>query len=174
MATERRHGTRTKYVWDGCRCDACKAANRRYSSTNQKARRAGVEPFVDPAKARAHLVALREGGMGLRRVSELSGVSRSALLDLAKGNRCTPYTEARILRVSLDEWRAPGAYVDAAQTWRRVNELLTLGWTKAAISARIGQGGRALQLGKRQVTQRNAAAIFRLWVEQRDHLGVWE
>jgi hypothetical protein len=71
-------------------------------------------------------------------------------------------TERRILEVDAGAI-SDAALVDARPVWAQVRRLVRQhGFTKAEISRRIGQGGRALQLGKRQVTARNAYRIAKL------------
>lgn len=57
---------------------------------------------------------------------------------------------------------APNMRIPAGPTWELVERLRTAGWTKARISAEIGQDGRALQLGRDYITARHARAIANL------------
>lgn len=178
----REHGTRACYVFGvepgsdrskGCRCDPCREANRSYArERDRRSRRVayGIEhhepPYIDAAEVRAHLRWLARQGIGLRRIAELTGLSRTTLARIGRdGRRCerrvTPATAEKILAVGRSK-AAPGAYVPAAETWKLIDDLLAHGWTKAAISKAIGQGGRALQLGRGQVTARNARLVAEL------------
>jgi transcriptional regulator with XRE-family HTH domain len=187
----RAHGTRARYVWGpgpgqdrslGCRCDECCEANRAYARYQAKRKRLETlgrtsgpwaAPFVDASAARAHVLALGELGVGYKRVAELAGVSKTGLLEVRRGRRSRIRREVAdaILAVPLEADVASGQLVDAAETWQLVRKILRRpGWSKARISAEIGQGGRALQLGSGQVTARNARSIAHLAEE----LGVAE
>jgi hypothetical protein len=67
----------------------------------------------------------------------------------------------RLLAVSIHDL-ADHQLVDAAEAWQAVREMQELGYPKAWISLKIGQGGRSLQLGKVQCVKRNADAILAL------------
>lgn len=153
------HGTRTRYA-KGCRCADCKASNAIYQRERQ---RRAAPTRVKPGRAREHLAWLASEGVGLRVISERSGVNRTALQKIVNGTtqRISVDTERKILGV-LPADQAGGALVDAVKTWEHVATLLSRGWTKAAISGAIGQGGRALQLRPDRVTRRNADAVAAL------------
>lgn len=157
---ERDHGERAKYVVEGCRCLACSLANRIYAAENELARLYGEVDLVPADKVRAHLRALGEQGVGYKQAAKVAGSSKSATMKILNGTtaRVRSDTAARLLAVTPADV-AQGQYVDAAETWSYVGTLLELGYPKAWISFHIGQGGRALQLGKARVTKRNADAI---------------
>ena len=78
--THHLHGTRAAYVKDRCRCKRCRRANTADSRTSHRERTYGRwEPYVDAGPARAHILALREAGFGLRRIAQLAGVSTTTL-----------------------------------------------------------------------------------------------
>ena len=200
------HGTITRYR-GGCRCDACRAANRRaYHARQERARAAAAElgprtethcagvngeacpwrtklykrsvgnlcakcrcrlvwnGLVPADRARAHLFALSRAGVGRRAVAEATDISESILQKIRLGRRkkIRAATERLILDVDVGA-AADNARVDARPVWAMVRRLMRQhGFTKAMISARIGQGGRALQLGRRRVTARNAHRIAKL------------
>jgi len=168
----RQHGTRAKYVVEKCRCEPCTNANRTYArQRDRQARRVRYgfdEPnpaFIDATEAREHLLWLSKVGIGKRRVSELSGISLSAIDKLRQGNRtkCRPETAAKILAVGRSR-ASDGAFIDAKKTWRLIDDLLKHGWTKQAIAKAIGSKAQrpALQLQPNKVTARNARAIQQL------------
>lgn len=165
----RQHGTHVCYVFgsgQGCRCDLCRQAAADYERT--RARR--IEPaYVCAASARAHLAWLREHGVGLKTVAQLSGISHGALSRLVYGQqgrgpskRVRPATRDRILAVRPAEG-AGGSRVPAGPVWADVERLLGRGWTKVAIARAIGQTGPGLQLGAEVVTRRNARAVTALF-----------
>lgn len=171
----RDHGY-ARYRLDGCRCYTCGFARSEYDDRRTRLIAYGRwEPFVDPAEARDHIEKLRGLGYGARRIAVLAGVQRKAVLDIAAGYRhdstrgnppltkIRKETAAAILAVPLDAGHvAPGAYVDAAETWRLIADLLEHGLSKAEIAYRLGFKSRALQLGTERVTGRNARAVKEL------------
>jgi len=103
---------------------------------------------VDAEPVRAHLTALREAGVGERRIVELSGVSRSALQIIRRGrlgaNRpprahVLSRTADRIMAIPLDvDNRSYGVRIDATGSLRRIRALHAIGWTQTEIAHRIG------------------------------------
>lgn len=169
-------GTRARYVFGpgpgqdrtkGCRCDPCGEANRTYARVRDRAARRPDEillsSFVPAGPARSHLLGLAQAGVGLRTVAARTSMSRAHLAKLFRGDirRVSKRTRERILAITPDHL-ADGALVAAAPTWEFVGRLLAAGKTKAWISAQIGQGGRALRLGRDYVTVRNARALAAL------------
>jgi hypothetical protein len=146
------------------------AAIERRDELNATARAGAVdEPhWASPAMARRHLCALVARGIGLRRIAVVAGVSRSRLTELLRGHACRPdrprrrrckaSTVERILAVQTTA-HAAGARVPAAETWSRIEALRTAGWSKARIARALGKQRAALQLGRRYVLERNAAAV---------------
>ena len=168
--TARAHGTLACYVHgadgigdgSGCRCDPCRRANAAYERARK---RRAAPPYVDATEAREHVAWLAAHGVGLKRVAEKSGVSHGTLSKLVYGSdrrgpstRIRPTTRDAIIAVKPSDG-APGSRIPAAPTHANVARLIDAGWSKMAISAAIGQGGKSLQLGDRWVTRRNAEAI---------------
>src|SRR5579859_6976414 len=87
VTTTRAHGTRACYVCGpgpgsgpGCRCDACRAANRAHARRRARLTAYGQwHPFVDAEPVRDHIQALSQAGIGRRRVAALAGISDAAL-----------------------------------------------------------------------------------------------
>jgi hypothetical protein len=168
----RQHGTRAKYVVEKCRCEPCRKANRDYALQRDRHKRRvafGIEEprpaFVDATEAREHLLWLSKVGVGKRRVSKLTGISLSVIDRLRQGNqtKCRPKTAAKILAVGRSK-ASDGAFIDAKQTWRLIDDLVNHGWTKTAIAKAIGSKAQrpALQLQRNKVTAKNARAIAQL------------
>lgn len=158
------HGRRARYC-AGCRCDDCRRANREYEQSRVRARIGGDWNGLRPADAaRAHLLKLRRQGVGLRIVEDASGVARSILLAIVQRKRrqVRARTERKILGVTSAA-RGDATLISARDTWQRIGWLLEEGFTKRQLSKLIGQGGRALQLGRERITVRNAAKVERLW-----------
>ena len=157
-------GSRAKYV-TGCRCDACRAANTAYARRRAAVRRIeGWNGIVSARRARAHMQKLSRLGVGRRAVKVSTDIADSVLHAIATGRKLQirARTERLILGVNpgcaLDRSRVP-----AARTWQQIGWLIEEGFTKRRISKEIGQGGRALQLGREFVTARNAAKVERLY-----------
>lgn len=134
------HGPNPGSVKGGCRCEPCRQANAAYE--RQRSRRT-APPYVAADRARQHLAALSDQGIGLKTVARLSGVSHGALSKLVYGDRTRgrgpskrirPATEKAILGVT-------GAQVDGrhhthdADDYRDLLDLLAgRGWTTTAIA----------------------------------------
>ena len=175
------HGTRSCYVTHHCRCAPCTTANRDYTRERSRhlARVAyGIEApqpdrYIDASEVRRHIEWLRQHGIGLRTIAGKTGIGRTALQQLATGEsqQVQPDNAAKILSVSL--LATPGAtQIDARQTWRYVNDLLYLGYTKAGIARAIGQK-RALQIGRDKVLKHTADKIAALHHHWKDNGVTW-
>ena len=175
----RQHGTRAAYVFGiepgsdrirGCRCPACTNANRSYQRARDRAaRRPDVQPepaYIDATEVRDHIRWLATQGMGLRTVASRARVSRSALVELRRGSRtrCTPLLADRVLAVGLH--RAPaGCRIDAAPTWRLLEDMLTHGHTRSGIARLLGSQAKnpALQIGRSRVNAATARQVEELY-----------
>lgn len=152
------HGTRSRYV-AGCRCEPCAAANRKYASLRERYGWADqvAARWVDPCHAYAHILWLRTQGVGLRMISDQSGVARSTLAQLARRERISADTQARILAVLPTPSR-----VDGTGTRRRLQALIAIGHTGASLADRIGWSRTNiwnLILGDGLVSARTAAKV---------------
>ena len=162
------HGTRLRYM-SGCRCTPCRAANSRYECERLAERKAGrSNKVVSAGTARAHIARLRAAGLGTRTIGDMAGVGRTIVMGIARGvrPRCRQKTVRAICEVSPFD-ALPGAYVDAAHTWRLIGELLEAGWTRGRI-AQVALGWKcpALQLSKTRCTKAHADAIAALWLRE--------
>jgi hypothetical protein len=177
------HGTYVAYVIDRCRCELCRDANRRYNL----ARRNSLEPaYVGAGPARDHVRELMAAGVGLKTIAKRSGVPHGTLSKLVYGipgrppsKRVRRQTLERLLTVSPAD-AAAGARVDAAATWKLIDEMVAAGAPKSRIAEALGQSGPGLQLGRDTVAARNARAVadlHRRWTagevtfERRDSHG---
>lgn len=80
------HGTRACYVLDRCRCTPCTKANSAAENERTRLKAYGrYHKYVSAEHVRAHLAELAEYGIGLKRVSELSGVSNGSLSKIVFG-----------------------------------------------------------------------------------------
>lgn len=155
------HGTRTHYV-KGCRCDDCRRANREYARRRDRHLRHvayGLEQpaakYVDATETRKHLEWLRSWGIGLRTVSQRTGIGRSALQEIVNGEtrKVLVDTERKVLNV-LRDTRHPRLLVDASLTWKRIAWLQQQGWSKARIARELGYTSPALQFDGDRITYR--------------------
>jgi hypothetical protein len=149
------HGTKACYTHDRCRCPPCSEAASAYETSRVKAHAYGRwDGYVSAARARVHILHLKSQGMGLKRIAAVSEVSQGQLWKLIYGRtrpdgtrvpsrRVMPTTEARILAVTLD--LAGGARVDATGITRRIQAMVTIGWSQASLAG-------ALQIGPSNFT----------------------
>jgi len=103
---------------------------------------------VDAEPVRAHIMALKDAGVGDRAIVELSGVSRSALQIIRRGRpglnrpprtKVLSRTAEKILAIPLDaDNRRYGVRVDSTGSLRRLRALHAIGWTQTEIARRIG------------------------------------
>jgi hypothetical protein len=166
------HGTRAAYVADRCRCGLCREANRLEAAGRRRAQAYGRwRPFVDAAAARGHVQWLREAGLGVDRIVELSGVGSGTIRQLIYGDprtgrpvaRVRVETEAAVLSVA-PTGLAPGALIPAAATHALVEDLLDAGCTLADLAAELGRSTSSLSgsLTRARVRAATAAEIARL------------
>lgn len=177
--TRHAHGERNAYVLDRCRCTPCRHAHRDYERMRHRRKGYGTwQPFVDADPVRQHVAQLRAAGLGWKRIADAAGVSHGGMTKLLYGlegrppsQRVRHETAARLLAVTTDTVEhAPGAIVDAAATWRRIEGLVALGYPLAWIARQIGQQ-RALQIRSDQVLARTARAIAQLAEQIGDRPG---
>ncbi len=170
------HGTREAYVLDRCRCRACGAANTTAELDRRRAITYGRwNPHVCGDVVRGHLARLTRAGIGYRQVARLSGVHYSLLTRLvwgepSRGRRPSERVRCelaeRILAVDVDAANlAPGGRIDATGTRRRLQALITLGWSQAELARRLGRGTNSLRgtITASRVTSVTAAAVHAVY-----------
>lgn len=178
------HGTHACYVLDRCRCEPCKTANRSYERHRRQWAREFPyipEPYVDADQARKLVDELRDRGLGLKRVAQVSGVAHGALWKLVYGvpgrgpsKRCRRETVER-LQEALEAvtWEeatvADGARVDATEARLIVKELVARGWAQSEIATRIAgaprQSLQAVRKSSKQVQARTLRVLRELMCE---------
>ena len=143
------HGTYTAYTLDRCRCVPCAAATSAYNGALRRRNAYGRSNLVDAGPVRAHIAALHQAGIGLKRLIALGAASGGELTKLVYGvprgdgthrppaRRVRAETAQRILSVT-SEVAAAGALVDATGTTRRLRTLVAQGWSVARLSAATG------------------------------------
>jgi hypothetical protein len=176
----RRHGTRTAYVADRCRCPDCRRANRDASAARTRAIAFGRwTPFVDAEPARAHIHRLRAAGAGIDQIVTRAGVASGTVRALVYGDprtgkpveRIRPETEARLLTVGPD-LPAAGALVDATGTVRRLQALVAAGWAVSLLAGHLGRRPASVRatMTRARVTAATAAEVALLYARL-EHAG---
>ena len=175
---QHRHGTHACYTQDRCRCLPCAAANTAYEANRRRQEAYGRwAPYVDADTARRHVQGLVAQGMGLKRISVVSGVPQSALSKLLYGQRraggtrapstrIRPQTETKLLGTQVD--LAAGARVPAVGTVRRLQALVVVGYSINNLARRVGREPRsvgALIHGQVETTRATADAVRALYDE---------
>lgn len=146
--SERAHGSHARYVVDRCRCAPCKAANTTYETNRSRLIAYGRwQPYVDAEPIRAHVRGLMEFGIGWQRLARISGVPNGSLSKLlyggpgdrppSKGVRSATALKLLAVEPSLDLLGAT-VNVDSCGTRRRLQALVTLGWSQSKLARRLG------------------------------------
>lgn len=170
------HGTLTGYVHRKCRCDQCTEAARTYANRSNRLRAYGQwQPYVDAQPVRDHIAMLARHGIGWQRACRLAGVPTGSVSKLLYGTptrppsrRVRPETANRLLalRPSLD-LLADDALTDATGTRRRIQALVTRGFTQQYLAARLGADRANFRkpLVTPRVRARTARGVARLYDE---------
>ncbi len=123
----------------------------------------GLVPADD---VRAHLKKLSRQGVGYKSVAVAADVSKTVLANILFRDQQQLRAQAakRVLAVDADAL-ADGARVKAGPTWRRLNRLLSEGFTKTELARRLGSKARtpALQFKGRYVLAKTAARVERFY-----------
>jgi hypothetical protein len=129
----------------GCRCVACRAAHAAYGLA---CRRCPVGS-VDAAPVRAHLEQLRAGGLGVRQLGKLGGVSARHVgrILLGQVEQLRPATAAALLGVR--PVLARGALVPGTRTHRFLDSLGREGFTRRELAFHLGAACQQLQFRRR-------------------------
>jgi hypothetical protein len=141
------HGTIAAYDRDRCRCDPCSGAKTEWNRRFRKAKAYGRwQPhLIDVAPVTNHMRALRQRGIGYKRVAELAGIGHACASSIVEGRQKTVTREVagKILAIPLDARTAPRAYIDATGSRRRVQALAAIGWSFPEQVARMGRKQRS-------------------------------
>lgn len=163
LGSRRPHGDRLRYM-GGCRCDECRSANAAYERERIQARNNGDWNGIVPASgARKHLRWLSRNGIGRRSVYAACDVAETVLVEIMSGKkkRIRARTERLIMAVTADA-AADRSRIDAGPTWKLINELLSVGYTRGDIALKLGYSRPALQFRKDKITARNAFEVARV------------
>lgn len=165
------HGTRAAYVSDRCGCILCRTANSRAEQVRTAAMALGRwQPFVDAQPVHDHLLRIRDEGLGIRRIAELSGVHRSTIQRLltkpSRPQRVRPETAERLLSVRCEAVEvSPRRQIDAEDTSDRLRTLIAAGHTVAELAQALGKSSSNLRRTMRRgaVTVKTAASVEALY-----------
>jgi len=172
-----RHGTRTAYVADNCRCTQCRVANRAAEQHRTAALRDGCwEPLVDAGPARVHLGRLRQCGVGLDQIAKLSATPKGTIRRLLGGPASKPArirteTSDRLLAIPIStDHLAPRSQVDACDTQRRITALINAGYSIPDLARALDKSSVSLRrtLTRQTVTAQTASAVsdlFERWLQ---------
>ena len=119
--------------------------------------------LVDAEPARTHLAMLSRVGVGRRAVEAACGVADTVLQEVISGKKTKirANTSRDILSVDASA-KSDGALVPAKATWKRIREMVKVGYSKAELAKELGYAVPALQIGRRQVTVRNEHEVKKL------------
>lgn len=144
------HGTRTAYVVDKCRCTECTEASRKVQAERSRLQAYGRYDSgrVDAQPVREHIIKLMAYGIGLKRIAALAGVLNATLGKILYGDqtrnmppraRTEKHVAEGVLAVkpNLDNL-GKTVSVDATGTRRRIQALVTIGWSQSKIGERLG------------------------------------
>jgi len=153
----------------GCKCFHCRRANSDYERERKKARAAGDwNGIIDAGPTRNHLRKLSRAGIGRRQVQALCGVGDTVLQEIKTGKkrRIRARTERRVLAITdIDANKTGSTLVDARESWRLLDDLLSEGFTKTELARELGSNGNPpiLQLKHNRITATNRLKVFSLW-----------
>lgn len=184
------HGQYATYTWDKCRCIPCKDAATAYEQERVRQQAYGRwDNLVDAEPVRAHVRALMDAGMGLKRIAAAAGISNGAASKLiygvyaqvegpqrgckGSGQRVRPparrvrkETAEKLLAVTFGH--ASRTTVDQSDTARRLQALMANGWSGSKLGERLGiQRSNMTPLihGRREVYADTARAVYELYLE---------
>lgn len=97
----RAHGTRAKYIKDGCHCPDCTGANTQYLQDLKARKKAGERPLIPADRSRAILQALIRRGRSLESLAQSLGHAHSSITNIANGSAKSvhPEMEEEIIRL---------------------------------------------------------------------------
>lgn len=144
------HGTRTAYVVDRCRCRPCTDASRTVQAERTRLQAYGRYDSgrVDAQPVRVHLRMLMHYGIGLKRIAAIAGVSNATLGKILYGDRTRNIvprerTEKHVANAVLAvkpslENLGRTVSIDGAGTRRRLQALVSIGWSQSRLGKLIG------------------------------------
>lgn len=131
----------------GCRRLECLVRNSEYSQRRHRRVAYGTwKPFMAAEPVRRHIDRLRAAGAGTVPIAAAAGVSTATIARVLYGKqgqrpnaRIRTESAQAILAVGIEDCRIPdGARIDATGTRRRLQALVTTGWSFTALAPEIG------------------------------------
>lgn len=158
----------------GCTRQECRRAYRRAHKSGENDRARGITGRVDAAPAARRIKMLLLSGMSVGDISNRSGVSATSIRAISRGScrRIYRTTGDAVLGIPLP--RTPvtpvgRSFISAVGSQRRLQALSALGWTRDAVSTRIGLSPRTIGDIRRGVQPRveiaHHQAIVRVYEE---------
>lgn len=142
------HGEYSRYARHGCRCDRCRAAGRSYRLRLGYDHANGTRRRIDGTQTRVHIERLVARGWTQKQIAAAAGLNQSSV-SVVRSRPDTQVhrdTAAAILAIRLDQQPPiPRGLIDATGTRRRLQALMVLGHTTAAVARRISVPEVSLQ-----------------------------
>lgn len=132
--TAARGGGRPRFGIPGCTCQPCRDAKVKADTLRAIANASGRPVRVPAAPVAAYIRSLLDAGMGWTRITRAAHCSTCTIHRILGGQELVRRTVAeRLLAVKFRP--APGRYVDATGTRRRIQALIAIGHTVVGIAA---------------------------------------
>lgn len=127
-------------------CDPCLAAERRYRKRRRYDRAHGIYRRVDTALVAKHVQRLHADGLTYRQIARLADVEPTSVYQLLRGRAAylQHTTAARLLAVRPGQMPVHG-WVDVTGARRRLQALVAIGWTQAALADRLNISASHIQ-----------------------------
>lgn len=135
-----------------CKRPDCVARHNAYQRRVYRQKGYGTwQPLVDATPVRQHIEALREAGHSIPDIQKQASVSAATLARILydgtnkRAERIRPEVAQRILEVPVKPARIkPHTVIDGTGTRRRLQALVSMGWTLTALGPRLGFHPRRL------------------------------
>lgn len=188
---DHKHGaTGTCYDHHRCACEPCRLENNKRQNARRKLKGYGLfdDGRTDAEPVRQHILHLREFGIGTRRLAEITGVGRPKIDHVMWGKAVSSngyYRPAipakRVDRAAAEKILAVKPTIDALDpnyimpargTQRRLQALVSRGWSNVLLSQKLGMNAHSLGVMLRQgnvivSTHHRIAALFdELWDQE--------
>ena len=156
--------SRRCYCVCGCRCPDCREHQRAYAARHSRDQAYGRPRRKPAGEVRAHVERLRQAGVGWKRLADESGVARSTLWKIIKGQSATVNVATYDALMNVRPQRADGAYIDGRQYVRALEKLHRKGWKKRDLGVWITGNPNtiALQVKGPNITVANAKRVVEL------------
>lgn len=146
------HGTHRAFIADDCRCWDCTYAHNEWDRDRRAEAERNGPGLVDVGPVRQHIRALMADGATLMEIASAAGVtiaSLSGILHHAERTTMRSALARKVTAVTSIDQRAPDEVaadkvVPAVGSRRRVQALMTRGWSQGAIAERVGCAVRTI------------------------------